>query len=43
MAGPRVLELTRPDKVRAAARHAVEHHGVPALDEPIRLADASSS
>ncbi len=36
-----VLEVTRPEKVRAAAQHAVEHHGVPALDEPIPLTDAS--
>ena len=30
-----ILHFTRPEQVRAAARHAVEHHGVPALDEPI--------
>jgi amino acid transporter len=30
-----VLHFTRPAQVRAAAAHAVEHHGVPALDEPI--------
>jgi amino acid transporter len=38
-----ILHFARPDQVRAAARHAVEHHGVPALDEPIPLADAPSS
>jgi amino acid transporter len=30
-----ILHFTRPEQVRNAARHAVEHHGVPALDEPI--------
>ncbi len=30
-----VLHFTRPAQVKAAAGHAVEHHGVPALDEPI--------
>ncbi|MGO9499044.1 MAG: APC family permease [Solirubrobacteraceae bacterium] len=30
-----ILHFTRPAQVRAAASHAVEHHGVPALDEPI--------
>ena len=36
-----VLHFTRPQQVREAARHAVEHHGVPALDEPIHAVDAS--
>jgi hypothetical protein len=36
-----ILHFTRPEQRRAAARHTVEHHGVPALDEPIPLADAS--
>jgi amino acid transporter len=30
-----ILHFTRPEQVRTAAAHAVEHHGVPALDEPI--------
>ncbi|HET8979802.1 MAG TPA: APC family permease [Solirubrobacteraceae bacterium] len=30
-----ILHFARPENVRLAARHAVEHHGVPALDEPI--------
>jgi amino acid transporter len=30
-----ILHFTRPNQVRLAARHAVEHHGVPPLDEPI--------
>ena len=30
-----VLQITRPDRVRLAAQHAVEHEGVPALDEPL--------
>ena len=30
-----ILHFARPEKVRAAAAHAVEHHGVPPLDEPI--------
>lgn len=30
-----VLQVTRPDRVRAAAGHAVAHEGVPALDEPV--------
>ncbi len=38
-----VLHFTRPEQVRNAARHAVEHHGVPALDEPMPLADAPST
>ena len=39
-----ILHFTRPRQVRLAARHAVEHEGVPALDEPIPLpADAGSS
>jgi amino acid transporter len=38
-----VLHFTRPEQVQMAARHAVEHHGVPALDEPIPLADTSST
>lgn len=29
------LRATRPDKVAAAAQHAVEHHGVPPLDEDL--------
>ena len=29
------LQVTRPDRVRNAARHAAEHEGVPALDEPL--------
>ncbi len=29
------LQITRPDRVQAAARHAVEHEGVPPLDEPL--------
>jgi amino acid transporter len=33
-----ILHFTRPEQVRLAARHAVEHEGVPALDEPIPLA-----
>jgi hypothetical protein len=27
------LQVFRPEKVRLAAQHAVEHHGVPALDD----------
>jgi amino acid transporter len=34
-----VLHFTRPNEVRMAARHAVEHQGVPALDEPLRDRD----
>jgi len=30
-----ILHFARPTEVEAAAAHAVEHHGVPALDEPI--------
>ncbi|HWE07878.1 MAG TPA: APC family permease [Solirubrobacteraceae bacterium] len=30
-----ILHFTRPEQVRLAARHAVEHQGVPPLDEPI--------
>ncbi len=30
-----ILHFARPAQVRAAAQHAVEHHGVPPLDEPI--------
>jgi len=30
-----ILHFARPAEVQAAAAHAVEHHGVPALDEPI--------
>ena len=30
-----ILHFTRPEQVRNAASHAVEHEGVPALDEPI--------
>lgn len=30
-----ILHFTRPEQVKAAAGHAVEHHGVPPLDEPI--------
>jgi amino acid transporter len=30
-----VLQVTRPERVRLAARHAVAHEGVPALDEPL--------
>ncbi len=30
-----ILHFTRPEQVRLAARHAIEHEGVPALDEPI--------
>lgn len=33
-----ILHFTRPEQVRLAARHAVEHHGVPPIDEPIPLA-----
>ncbi|MHB1568989.1 MAG: APC family permease [Solirubrobacteraceae bacterium] len=33
-----VLHFARPEQVRMAARHAVEHHGVPAVDEPIPAA-----
>jgi amino acid transporter len=29
-----VLQVARPQQVRMAARHAVEHEGVPALDDP---------
>lgn len=29
------LHFTRPQQIRLAARHAVEHEGVPALDEPL--------
>jgi amino acid transporter len=29
-----VLHVARPERVRLAARHAIEHQGVPALDEP---------
>ncbi len=29
------LRVTRPDRVRLAARHATEHDGVPPLDEPL--------
>ncbi len=28
------LHVFRPEQVKLAARHAVEHHGVPALDDP---------
>jgi amino acid transporter len=35
------LHFTRPEQVRNAARHAVEHHGVPPLDESIPLAEAT--
>lgn len=39
-----VLHFARPQQVRLAARHALEHEGVPALDEPIPVpADAGSS
>ena len=38
-----ILHFTRPEQVRNAAQHAVEHHGVPALDEPIPFADSPSS
>jgi amino acid transporter len=30
-----ILHFARPEQVKAAAAHAVEHKGVPALDEPI--------
>jgi amino acid transporter len=30
-----ILQMRHPERVRAAARHAVEHEGVPALDEPL--------
>jgi hypothetical protein len=30
-----VLHVARPERVRSAARHAVEHEGVPPLDEPV--------
>lgn len=30
-----ILQIKHPDRVRLAARHAVEHEGVPALDEPL--------
>jgi amino acid transporter len=30
-----IVHITRPEQVRNAARHAVEHEGVPPLDEPI--------
>jgi hypothetical protein len=30
-----VLHVARPERVRSAASHAVEHEGVPPLDEPI--------
>jgi amino acid transporter len=30
-----VLHFTRPAQIRLAARHAVEHQGVPAADEPL--------
>jgi amino acid transporter len=30
-----ILHLTHPERVRAAAGHAVQHHGVPPLDDPI--------
>ena len=33
-----VLHVARPDRVRSAAQHAVEHEGVPALDEPVSVA-----
>jgi amino acid transporter len=33
-----ILHFTRPEQVRLAARHAVEHRGVPPIDEPIPLA-----
>ena len=36
--GTRFLHVTRPNEVRLAARHAVEHEGVPALDEPVPCA-----
>src|ERR1700733_12924341 len=32
-----VLHVARPDRVRSAAQHAVEHEGVPALDEPVAV------
>jgi amino acid transporter len=38
-----VLHVTRPERVRSAARHAVEHHGVPALDEPIPRASPGTA
>ncbi|MEO8968743.1 MAG: APC family permease [Solirubrobacteraceae bacterium] len=33
-----VLQVTRPDRVRSAAQHAVEHGGVPPLDESVSMA-----
>ena len=38
-----ILHFTRPEQVRAAARHAVEHHGVPALDEAIPQASPEAA
>ena len=29
------LQLAHPDRVRNAAQHAAEHHGVPPLDESL--------
>ncbi|HET9103470.1 MAG TPA: APC family permease [Solirubrobacteraceae bacterium] len=34
------LQIARPERVRAAARHADAHHGVPPLDEPLAHAAA---
>jgi amino acid transporter len=38
-----VLHFTRPQQVANAARHAVEHEGVPALDEPIPVSPGAVS
>jgi hypothetical protein len=38
-----VLHVTRPERVRSAAQHAVEHHGVPSLDEPVSIAAGPTS
>jgi hypothetical protein len=34
------LQLARPRRVREAARHAEQHHGVPPLDEEIEYQPA---
>lgn len=37
-----VLQVTRPQRVRDAAQHAAEHHGVPPLDENVDFSPAPS-
>ncbi len=38
-----ILHVARPEQVRLAAQHAVEHHGVPAMDEPVPQAQTPGS